>query len=319
MKGRTIVRRLVDRDPGPDTGRLAVRRGRGRLARPGAPDQSDRRNRLVRIVTNRGRTAQKPTVPDAGPVSIDDPRLSSLRQAAQFMEAVDRRRAARSSTRSAWCLMCRLSWRRSPRGTSGISFPILIDEPAWTLPFLRAFRPARVVRYVRRPSRRLSPRLEADANDGREIPWSKCSRPWLEPGQANPRSRAQCRTPVRHLAHSGSLRRASSCRRPRPRCLPERSRWPRAGFSRWFACRCTSVGAGRRIEFGRPTAIRRRAVAAAGLAFARRVEGCVASVIPTYERAWRRLRFPDDRRDWPYRYSDDRSASRCAVSMRSTT
>jgi hypothetical protein len=26
-------------------------------------------------------------------------------------------------------------------------FPILIDDPAWTLPFLRAFRPARVVRY----------------------------------------------------------------------------------------------------------------------------------------------------------------------------
>ena len=29
-------------------------------------------------------------------------------------------------------------------------FPILIDEPAWTLPFLRAFRPARVVRYAGR-------------------------------------------------------------------------------------------------------------------------------------------------------------------------
>ncbi len=27
-------------------------------------------------------------------------------------------------------------------------FPILIDEPAWTLPFLRAFRPARVVRHA---------------------------------------------------------------------------------------------------------------------------------------------------------------------------
>ena len=27
-------------------------------------------------------------------------------------------------------------------------FPILIDDPAYTLPFLRAFRPARVVRIV---------------------------------------------------------------------------------------------------------------------------------------------------------------------------
>ncbi len=30
-------------------------------------------------------------------------------------------------------------------------FPILIDEPAWTLPFLRAFQPARVVRYTSKP------------------------------------------------------------------------------------------------------------------------------------------------------------------------
>ena len=29
-------------------------------------------------------------------------------------------------------------------------FPILIDDPAWTLPFLRAFRPARVVKYAGR-------------------------------------------------------------------------------------------------------------------------------------------------------------------------
>lgn len=32
-------------------------------------------------------------------------------------------------------------------------FPILIDEPAWVLPFLRAFRPARVVRYAGRGGR----------------------------------------------------------------------------------------------------------------------------------------------------------------------
>ncbi len=30
-------------------------------------------------------------------------------------------------------------------------FPILIDDPAWTLPFLRAFRPARVVRIASEP------------------------------------------------------------------------------------------------------------------------------------------------------------------------
>ena len=30
-------------------------------------------------------------------------------------------------------------------------FPILVDDPTWTLPFLRAFRPARVVRLEARP------------------------------------------------------------------------------------------------------------------------------------------------------------------------
>lgn len=32
-------------------------------------------------------------------------------------------------------------------------FPILIDEPGWTLPFLRSFRPSRVVRYAGRTHR----------------------------------------------------------------------------------------------------------------------------------------------------------------------
>ncbi len=135
---------------------------------------------LVRLVTNRGRAAQKPTVPDAGPVSIDDPRLSSLRQAAQSWK-----RSSRSG-RAVVDQICLVpdaqafleaiaSWDQR------YFFPILIDEPAWTLPFVRTFRPARVVRYVRRkPS--LSPRLEADANDAREIPWSEAleavSRAW---------------------------------------------------------------------------------------------------------------------------------------------
>ena len=77
-------------------------------------------------------------------------------------------------------------------------FPILIDEPAWTLPFLRAFRPARVVRYVRRASPwHLSPRpRRTPAGWSRQSPGHERSRPCLEPGQADPRSPARCRTPV---------------------------------------------------------------------------------------------------------------------------
>jgi len=36
-------------------------------------------------------------------------------------------------------------------------FPILIDEPHWVLPFLRAFRPARVVRAALRLESSLKP------------------------------------------------------------------------------------------------------------------------------------------------------------------
>ena len=41
-------------------------------------------------------------------------------------------------------------------------FPILIDDPAWTLPFLRAFRPARVVRVQRAEGRPAGPRRESE-------------------------------------------------------------------------------------------------------------------------------------------------------------
>jgi hypothetical protein len=77
---------------------------------------------------------------------MDDPRLGKLRQAA---EGWRRSAASRRVVVDQVCLVSDL-----PTFLEAIAawderhyFPILIDEPAWTIPFLRQFHPARVVRY----------------------------------------------------------------------------------------------------------------------------------------------------------------------------
>ena len=71
---------------------------RGRLAAGWAPDQSRIGERLVRLVTGRGQRPRRfRRRSDAGPVAMSDPRLSSLRQAAQSWKrsAGSRRRGRR--------------------------------------------------------------------------------------------------------------------------------------------------------------------------------------------------------------------------------
>ena len=83
------------------------------------------------------------------PTSYGDPRFESLRQAAMtWRYSTGPRRLVVDQV----CLVPDV-----PSFFEAIAvwderhfFPILIDEPAWTLPFLRAFRPARVVRYTAR-------------------------------------------------------------------------------------------------------------------------------------------------------------------------
>ena len=71
--------------------------------------------------SGRVREPDDPRRSHAGPARLDDPRLSSLRDAARVLAAVGRSPGGWSSTRSAWCPTCRRSSKRSPRGTSGIS------------------------------------------------------------------------------------------------------------------------------------------------------------------------------------------------------
>ena len=87
--------------------------------------------------------------PPAGPTRLDDPRLATLRNAA---ESWRRKTGPKRQVIDQVCLVPNevafleaiAAWDER------FFFPILIDEPAWTLPFLRVFRPAKVVRYAGR-------------------------------------------------------------------------------------------------------------------------------------------------------------------------
>ena len=118
---------------------------------------------------------------------IDDPRLVALRQAAErWRRPGEPRRVVVDQV----CLVPDL-----PTFLDAIAawderhyFPILIDEPAWTLPFLRAFRPARVVRYTgNKQQSGLSP--EPKAGTG---PSARAETAWLKAIDA---VRRACSTP----------------------------------------------------------------------------------------------------------------------------
>ncbi|MFO0887768.1 MAG: hypothetical protein U0790_01340 [Isosphaeraceae bacterium] len=61
-------------------------------------------------------------------------------------------------------------------------FPILIDDPAWSLPFLRAFRPARVVRFRPDPAETpgAAPASRPGASGGRGTPRDASRAEWID-------------------------------------------------------------------------------------------------------------------------------------------
>ena len=85
---------------------------------------------------------------------MDDPRLATLRSAAETWRRSRPRRAVLSSTRFGWCSDLPTFLEAIAAWDERHYFPILIDEPAWTLPFLRAFHPARVARYTAKEAAR---------------------------------------------------------------------------------------------------------------------------------------------------------------------
>ncbi|HKI16473.1 MAG TPA: hypothetical protein VKA15_01255, partial [Isosphaeraceae bacterium] len=117
---------------------LVLRRG----SRESGADGALRRER--RNAAPASRTAMERTT---APVGLDDARLKSLRLAA---DAWRRSMGPRRRVIDQVCLVPDV-----PSFLEAISFwdeghffPILLDSPASALPFLRAFRPARVIRYV---------------------------------------------------------------------------------------------------------------------------------------------------------------------------
>ncbi len=102
-------------------------------------------NYLVRTLTDRNR---EPGNPPAGPVEISDPRLGFLRAAAATWQ---HKTGPRRRVIDQVCLVPDVPtfFEAIAAWDEQYYFPILIDDPAWTLPFVRAFHPARIVRYRR--------------------------------------------------------------------------------------------------------------------------------------------------------------------------
>ena len=160
-----------------------------------------RRGALGRLIGEHGPATPKaaPEQPEGKKLApaivehMDDLRLNALRKAA---EGWRRSAAPRRVVVDQVCLVSDL-----PTFLEAIAawderhyFPILIDEPAWTIPFVRQFHPARVVRYRGKKNRARSS-SEANGTGGSahgETAWLEaidavrraCSTP-PEPGGAD--------------------------------------------------------------------------------------------------------------------------------------
>ena len=119
------------------------------------------------------------------PSRLDDPRLNSLRLAAEHWKtSLESQRVVIDQV----CLVTDVAafLEAIAQWDERHFFPILIDEPALTLPFLRAFRPARVIRYhssTAQPG--VSDELEK-LSTCRQVAMKSGlgrSRRWLAPGQ----------------------------------------------------------------------------------------------------------------------------------------
>ena len=241
------------------------------------------------------------------PALADDPRMARLRRAA---ESWRRSMAPRRKVVDQVCLVPDVPSVLEAIGAwdDRHFFPILIDEPGWTLPFLRAFRPARIVRYaalggtraasVARPA---GPRPSADRLDewiaaDRAVSrsWSPPSRPGeeLPPAGAPPRDLGE--TPpglVLSAPDSPMLAGAVALAAGRFQALVrlEPSLWGLDDSS-------SSAGGG--VRYGDVLTL------AQAWEFARHLEAHVASITPRYDRLGDDCDFLTIAGDWPYRYDD---------------
>ncbi len=240
------------------------------------------------------------------PLGLDDPRLESLRQAARSWR---RSAGPRRLVIDQVCLVpdVRAFLEAIAMWDERNFFPILIDEPAWTLPFLRAFRPARVVRYTGRAALPTEPaepsRRQLRGYDA--APWHEAvlavARAWSGPAEsdgnlprgAGPPRRLGPTPPGAVLASpdgpmlAGAVALAAGRFQPLVRLEPDT--WP-----------LNNQGVpGRRWHFGDVL------TSTEAWHFARQVQARVAPLFAHYDRLGDECDFLTLAGDWPYRFNNE--------------
>ena len=263
-------------------------------------------NRLSRIFTGRAHSPDDSEATPIGPTRLDDPRLRSLRLAADsWRRAVGPRRAVVDQV----CLVPDV-----PAFFEAIAlwdeqsfFPILIDEPAWTLPFLRAFRPARVVRYGGRARRAAAAGLTdaATLNAGNDAIWSQAleavARAWSDPSLPARGLPAADRPPRRLGATPPGLVLTA----PHAPMLAGAVALAAGHFQPLVRLRAPGDGLDMPGDSGLPERLGDVLSLDQAWRFAQRVDARVASVIPRYDQLGDDCDFLTIAGDWPYRYSYD--------------
>ena len=270
-------------------------------------DQSRIRNRLARIFGGPAQQIEDAEATYTGPLNLSDSRLTTLRLAADSWQ-----RSA-GPTRRAVDQVCLVP--DVPAFLEAIAlwdqhsfFPILIDEPAWTLPFLRAYRPARVVRFAgtNRPASRdalansSTPRAVSDGLWSRAL--EAVARAWSEPARSEPTPPAADRPP-REL---GSTPPGLVLTDPRAPMLAGAVALAAGRFQPLVRLHvpgdnsATAENSMRSDRFGDVLSL------IEALRLARQVEVRVAAVVPHYSSLGDDCDFLTIAGDWPYRYSIDR-------------
>ncbi len=186
-------------------------------------------------------------------------------------------------------------------------FPILIDDPACTLPFLRAFRPARVVRIVAGARTGREPSEQPLAATDRQALWTAAqravARAWtgesVPDGQLPPAHRVPSHVgptpPGLVLSNPESPMLAAAVALAAGRFQPLVRLDPIARYADPLKPPVES----------RVKTFRDVLSLAEARGFARSIEACAATITEAYDRLGDRCDFLTLAGDWPYRYSND--------------
>jgi hypothetical protein len=240
------------------------------------------------------------------PLHLDDPRLNSLRLAAEHWKtSLESKRVVVDQvclvTDVAAFLAAIAQWDERQ------FFPILIDEPALTLPFLRAFRPARVIRYH---SSRAQPN---DSDELEKLPlpasrdeeWAQAleavARAWSNPGVADHELPVATSRP----GHVGPTPPAVVLTGPEAPMLAGAVALAAGRFQPLIRAGAVIVRVGKAETTPVPRTFADVLTIAEARVFARAIEARVAKVVPRYDRLDDDCDFLTLAGDWPYRYSSD--------------